>query len=291
LRGKFDCIVETVNTAPYFILLFKGKAKGLALYHQLARDVWFFETRVPMSYIGYYIFEPLATWLLARAKAPLITISESTKNDLAAFGWDPARTTVISEGIQMTPAKELTGITKYSAPTMLSFGALRTMKRTLHQIEAFEIAKKSIPNLQLKIAGSAFGAYGRQVLNYIKRSKYAGDIEYLGRAEERQKKELMQQSHVIVVTSIKEGWGLIVTEAASQGTPAVVYDVDGLRDSVRNNETGVITYTTPADLAAGVVTLLRKPRAYESLRKAAWRWSKQMTFDRSYQDFKQAMEA
>jgi glycosyltransferase involved in cell wall biosynthesis len=42
------------------------------------------------------------------------------------------------------------------------------------------------------------------------------------------------------VTSVKEGWGLIVTEAGSQATPAIVYDVDGLRDSVTNRETGII---------------------------------------------------
>jgi len=40
---------------------------------------------------------------------------------------------------------------------------------------------------------------------------------------------LLQKSHVLAVTSVKEGWGLVVTEANPQGTPAVVYNVDGLR--------------------------------------------------------------
>ena len=31
---------------------------------------------------------------------------------------------------------------------------------------------------------------------------------------------------------MREGWGLIVSEAAALGTPAITYDVAGLRDSV-----------------------------------------------------------
>lgn len=54
LRNKYDIIIEVVNTAPYFALLFGGRAKRYALYHQLARDVWFFEAKPPISHLGYY---------------------------------------------------------------------------------------------------------------------------------------------------------------------------------------------------------------------------------------------
>ena len=56
-------------------------------------------------------------------------------------------------------------------------------------------------------------------------------------------------------TSVKEGWGLIVTEAGSQGTPAIVYDVDGLRDIVVESETGVIfnSKNKPEELAKKII--------------------------------------
>ncbi|HUS26341.1 MAG TPA: glycosyltransferase family 4 protein [Nevskiaceae bacterium] len=291
LRGKYDVLIETVNTAPYFSLLFRGRAKGYALYHQLAREIWHFETKKPLSLLGYYIIEPISTWLLARAHAPLITISESTKRDLARFGWRPGDAHVISEGIEIQPVSNPDTIQKYDRPTMLSFGAMRGMKRTLDQIEAFDLAKQDLPGLRLKIAGDASGEYGKQVLARIEHSPYRNDIEYLGRVSKDQKIELMQRSHVITVTSVKEGWGLIVTEAASQGTPAVVYDVDGLRDSVRDGVTGRITQTNPTALAAGVVGLLRTPAYYQTLQHNAWEWSTHITFDQSYQDLKQITEA
>ena len=39
-------------------------------------------------------------------------------------------------------------------------------------------------------------------------------------------------------TSQGEGWGLCVLEAAALGVPTVAFDVDGLRDAVRDGETG-----------------------------------------------------
>ena len=96
----------------------------------------------------------------------------------------------------------------------------------------------------------------------------------------------MQKSHLIAVTSIKEGWGLIVTEANSQGTPAVVYDVDGLRDSCRNLETGfVCEKNTPENLSEKIQEALQDKESYERIRQNAWNWSKEINFDKSYEDF------
>ncbi len=96
----------------------------------------------------------------------------------------------------------------------------------------------------------------------------------------------MQKSLLILVTSIKEGWGLIVTEAASQGTPAVVYDVDGLRDSVYHSKTGLITTSnTPIKLAEAIKSLLYEPAKFEQIQYSAWKVSHSVNFDQSYQDF------
>lgn len=291
LRDRYDIVIETVNTAPYLSVLFKGKGRRYALAHQLAREVWFHETKTPLSHLGYYVLEPAALRLMSLAKVPLITISDSTRRDIAKFGWSPERTHIVSEGIEIKPVLDLDRVAKYETPTVLSLGAMRGMKRTLDQIEAFEIAKQSIPDLQLKIAGSNKGAYGAQVMARIASSPHKESISYLGKVSEKDKVSLMQRSHLIMVTSVKEGWGLIVTEAASQGTPAVVYDVDGLRDSVRHNETGLVTSPTPAALAAGIATLLSDKQLYQQVRQEAWKWSQDITFDKGYQQFNAILEA
>lgn len=290
LRDRFDIVIEVVNTAPYFSVFFGKKSRNFLFYHQLAGDVWFHEARAPISLVGRYILEPFATRLLSRADVQTITVSKSTSNDLRRYGFQQERMHIISEGIQLKPVPKIANIKKFQAPTILSLGTLRAMKRTIHQIEAFEYAKQKLPQLQLKIAGHAEGAYGRKVLERIKLSPYESDIEYLGKVTDDVKIWLMQKAHLITVTSIKEGWGLIVTEAASQGTPAVVYNVDGLRDSVRDGETGIITSQNPMALAAGIFDALADPQTYDQLRRAAWNWSKQLTFEKAYKDFKTVLE-
>jgi glycosyltransferase involved in cell wall biosynthesis len=291
LRTRYDVVIETVNTAPYFSILFKGPTKRIALAHQLAREIWFYEAKPPLSHFGHYILEPFALRLLSWARVPLITISESTKRDIARYGWKPERTHIISEGIEIDPVPDIRTIKKYHHPTVLSLGSLRSMKRTLDQIEAFELAKVRMPNLRMKIAGSASDMYGQRVLERIATSQYKDDITYVGRVSLEEKINLMQHCHIIVVTSVKEGWGLIVTEAASQGTPAVVYDVDGLRDSVQNGQTGVVTSSTPAALATGMVELLSDTERYQTMQHAAWEFSKDVTFETGYKQFNQILEA
>ncbi len=291
LRNKFDIVIEDVNTAAYFSPFFKDSAQQVLFYHQLAREIWFLETPAPLSHLGYYILEPLATRALSKPRVTTVTISESTKKDLERFGFKADRIKTISEGIHISALKDISRVKKYTQPTMLSLGAMREMKRTLEQVKAFEIAKKSVPELKMKISGDSSGVYGQKVLEYIAQSPYKEDIEYLGRVSDEQKIELMQRCHLIVVTSIKEGWGLIVTEAASQGTPAVVYDVDGLRDSVRNGKTGLVTKVSPDNLAAGIAKLLKvKPQEYAAIRQSAWEWSKQITFEQSYKDLKKVLD-
>jgi glycosyltransferase involved in cell wall biosynthesis len=145
--------------------------------------------------------------------------------------------------------------------------------------------------LQLKVAGLAQGNYGRAVLGMIENSPFKQDIAYLGKVDPDARLELMRRSHLITVTSVKEGWGLIVSEAASQGTPAVVYNVDGLRDSVQHARTGMVTPPTPEALADGIVAMLENNDTYHMLRERAWHWSKELTFDKSYEAFKEVVAA
>ena len=142
-------------------------------------------------------------------------------------------------------------------PTIISIGSVRPMKRTIHILRAFELAKERIPNLKLIIAGDLDSGYGEKFQHEYEKSIYKDSIKVLGKVGKEKKIEILQKSHLLCVTSVKEGWGLVVTEANSQGTPAIVYDVDGLRDSVKNNVTGIVCkYNTSECMAHSIVKLL-----------------------------------
>jgi glycosyltransferase involved in cell wall biosynthesis len=292
MRGKFDLVVDEVNTMPFFASRYVTE-RNILFFHQLCREIWFYQMPQPISTLGY-LLEPLyLRWL---NKNPVITVSNSTMNDLIKYGFDPKKISIVSEGIDLTPLtedefKQQDGGAKFASQKILALGAFREMKQTLHIVKAFEQLKNRLPNATLELAGDTAGKYATEVLAYIEQSSHKESIIVHGRVSFEEKMRLMREASCIAVASIKEGWGLIVTEANSQGTPAAGYNVDGLRDSIRNNETGLLAEkNNPDGLADALFALLTNKDWYLQMRDVAWQWSKQITFKKCYKDFCKAAE-
>lgn len=277
-----DLVIDEMNTIPFFARYYV-KQRNIMFVHQLCREIWFYQMPFPLSLAGYFL-EPLYLRLLNDRE--VITVSESTKRDLVCYGFNPLKVHIISEGVEIESLATLADVEKFPQPTILALGAIRPMKRTMDTLRAFEVLKKTVPDARLIIAGASEGAYGERVFSTAKLSPYVRDIECLGGVSNEHKLELLRRSHILSVTSVKEGWCLVVTEANSQGTPAVVYDADGLRDSVRDGETGrVVAENSPEALALAMSGLLSDHAFYEQLRMDGWKWSKEIAFDKSYRDF------
>lgn len=323
LKGKNDIIIECVNTAPYLINFFKRNEKVFLFYHQLAREIWFYETKFPLNIIGYLI-EPIYTFIQSRFKNQVITVSNSSKQDLAKYGFNPKFISIVTQGTVIYPCHSDSamreknpislvtdpsisrnlGITQdnnYSLQTtnsekpraksyILYLGSLRAMKRPMHSLRSFQIlnSKFQIPNFKLFIAGSGPQNEINKLKNYIKNNKLDEKVELLGRVDERKKVELLKNAFALVVPSLKEGWGLIVTEAAKVGTPSIVYNVDGLRDSVKDGITGYIVENgKPEKIVEKIIYLQENPEVYKKLCENCIKYSEQNTFENSYKDFKQ----
>ena len=66
----------------------------------------------------------------------------------------------------------------------------------------------------------------------------------------------------------------------------MVYDVDGLRDSVKQNKTGIIcTQNTPQNLSEAIIKGFDNINNYELLRNNAWKWSSELTLEKTYVEF------
>lgn len=70
--------------------------------------------------------------------------------------------------------------------------------------------------------------------------------------------KLLETWNVSVVPSVHEAFGVAALESSAMGVPVVASDVCGLRDTVRNDETGLLVDSaTPAKLAGAIVEILR----------------------------------
>lgn len=281
-----DIVIDEMNTIPYFSYSYSKDAKTVLLAYQLAREVWFYQMIFPLSLIGY-MAEPIMLRFMSHHYPLVLTESQSTKQDLEKYGF--SRVEVFRAATKLLPTSSLTP--KKSLTTILSLGSIRPMKRTLHAVKAFELARDKNLDLKLVVAGDTTGSYAQKVLRYAHSSRHADAIQIRGRVSEEERNELMESASLILLTSIKEGWGLTVTEANLRGTPAVAYDTDGLRDSIRAGETGLLCEPgKPERMADCISSILDRPADYDAMRRKAWIWSKQFNFDNAYSDFTRFLE-
>lgn len=243
-EGRFDIVIDEVNTRPFFCNSFVRNGRVVVLIHQVAREIWFYESSLILAFIGRYILEPW--WLFRLRTSDVVAVSESTRESLEAYGIISAR--VVPEGqstVEIAPAA------KESQPTVVFLGRLTANKRVDHAIRAFSIVQQNIPNAQMWVIGDG---YERQKLE----GKSSENVYFFGRVSQNEKYKRLSSAHLLVVTSVREGWGLVVTEAAALGTIAVSYASPGLRDSVRIHGGILVEPGNITELARQMTVLLSK---------------------------------
>jgi glycosyltransferase involved in cell wall biosynthesis len=217
--GAFDVVVDEINTRPFLTPRWIHDVPVVALIHQLAREIWFDETPFPVSVLGRYVLEPW--WLRAYRDVPALTVSRSSAESLEQHhGWRDI--TIIPEG--STP-HALSAVTRETEPTVVFLGRLVSMKRPEDALQAFGLLRQKLPTARLWMIGDG------PLLSRL-RARPASGVEFLGRLEQPELLDRLARAHVLVATSVREGWGLNVSEAAACGTPAIGYSVPGLVDSV-----------------------------------------------------------
>lgn len=108
-------------------------------------------------------------------------------------------------------------------------------------------------------------------------------VRLRGFLQEDDKQAVVGGSLLHLNTSQGEGWGLCVLEAAALGVPTVAYDVDGLRDSVRDGQTGWLVRDGEqlADVVERAAKELADPVRRERVADACRDWAAQLGWDRS----------
>jgi glycosyltransferase involved in cell wall biosynthesis len=82
--------------------------------------------------------------------------------------------------------------------------------------------------------------------------------------------DALAHSGLLVLPSLAEGFGLVLIEAMTAGVPVVATDVAGVRDVIRNNQTGLLVQpSNPAGLAEAIRRIVEDGALRERLVKAA----------------------
>ncbi len=242
-KNEYDLVVDSVNTRPFLCPRFVQRTPVVAIIHQVAREVWHYEVPWPVALAGRYLLEPW--WLRSYRQVPVVTVSESSRASLAEYGL--RNVTVVEEGFDLQ--NRARAVQKESSPTLVFVGRLSANKRPEHALEVFQLVQRELPDAKMWFIGAGPAEEGL-------RRRAVENVEFFGRLSDRERNDRVSRAHLLLATSSREGWGLVVTEAAALGTPAAGYDVPGLRDSLRASG-GVVAPGEPKALARVVVDLFR----------------------------------
>ena len=274
--GAFDVLVEDINKVPLYTPRW-GATPVVALVPHLFGGTAFQEFGAPLASAVWLAERPLGR---AYRGVPFEAISMSTADDLAARGIPRSTVEVIYPGIDTVAYTPLSG-TRSATPAFAYLGRLKKYKGVHHVIRAF--AHVADPSATLEIAGA--GDY-RAALERLARSLDLGErVRFLGRIDETEKLALLRRAWALVFASPKEGWGITNLEAAACGTPVVASNSPGIRESVRDGETGfLVPHGDARAMAAAMSQLATDPPLVARLGLQARRFAETFTWERAAEE-------
>jgi glycosyltransferase involved in cell wall biosynthesis len=212
----------------------------------------------------------MIAWAIRRADA-LIAVSAALGARLVALGADPARVTVLRNGVDLTQfrpphdraaARAALGLIH---PTLLSVGHL--IERKGHDRVIAALARLPEP-VTLLVAGE--GPEEAALKALAARLGVAGRVRFLGPIPHAELPAVYGAADVLVLASSREGWANVLLEATACGTPVVASPIPGNDEVVRGAAAGVIAAeNTPQGLADAIAGLLADPPARAATRAYA----------------------
>lgn len=268
----FDVVYEDLNKLPLFTpkLL---KKPVLVQMHHLWRKSIFAETVFPVA-LGVWAFERAIP--LFYKKQPFVVVSPSTKKELVEIGVPENRVDIVYNG---SDPVEMPCQLPSEKPYFLWLSRVHRYKGIWVALQAFEIFAKKVPDVKLVVAGS--GPLLPKLSSWLKARGLEDRVELAGFVTPQRKRELLAGAVALLQTSYKEGWGLTVVEAAQLDAPTIASNVPGLKDSVKDGETGILF---PAGDAAACSAAMERVYSDETLRDTLAKAAKEYAMSFSWDD-------
>lgn len=273
-RERYDVVLEDINKLPFFMPLVTKTPVVPVIPHLFGTTVF----REANAAIALYVLSMERCIPLVFRRNRFMVISPSTKEDLAARGVDAARIEVVLCGLDHRRYRNL-GLERFAEPTIVHLGRLRKYKSVEVVLRAMVKIRETLPAAKLVVIGD--GPHRSSLENEAKRLALGESVRFPGFMGPEELVTFLNRAHLLVNPSPKEGWGLTVVEANACGLPVVASDRPGLRDSVRDAETGfLVPYGDDAAFAARSLEILTGRDLWLRLSAGALERVKELTWER-----------
>lgn len=250
---KPDIIIDEVNTIPFMTPLYTEESVVM-LIHQLCRECWKYAVH-PLAYpLGWWLEKTLHKPYIKAAKQgkvkAVITVSESTKKDLIMLGYPEEKIHIVPNGINPEKYLACKEYSRDKQDLIVYIGRITPYKRIEDILQAWKQVEQKYPTAKLVIAGRPDKKY-LEKLKKQARKLGLKRVEFKTNITHHQKLELLGHAKALIYTSIREGWGQTIMEAALCNTPTIAYNIPGLKDAINHLQTGTL-------IPPGKTTLLAK---------------------------------
>ncbi len=295
-QNEIDFVIDQCNTFRFFTKYWVKKSKRIFLIFQLTREIWDINMPFPFNKIGKIMETPL---LKMNRHDITVTESESTKKDLLEVGFQKDKVKVIPVGLHEDILNIPLDMETEKKPIFIFVGRYSKYKGIDTTVKAFGIIKQKYPEAKLWIVGKKDESFIETVLKPVCEDyrltlgdQENSDVVTWGFVSESMKNELQSRAKALIFPSIREGWGMIISEAGALGTPSITYDAPGTRDAVDFGKAGYLCKeNTTQAIVECMESVLTEETRYESIRKSAWVFSNQLSFNRTGEEFLQLLSS
>jgi glycosyltransferase involved in cell wall biosynthesis len=283
-HNEYDVVIEDINKLPFFMPLYTDTPVVPVIPHLFGSTAFRETNTLIASYV--YVMERFIPIFFRRNR--FIVISPSTKEDLVRRGIDPGNIDVVLCGLDHSRYRNLE-LERFERPTIVHLGRLRKYKSVEVAMNATRIVREQLPDARLVIIGD--GPHRPWLEREAARLGLGEVVEFKGFMGEAELVEYLNRSHLLFNPSPKEGWGLTVVEANACGVPVVASDRPGLRDSVRDGETGfLVPYGDEEAFARKAVMLLQDRDTWLRMSRAAIDRVGELTWERCARGMEKLLE-
>lgn len=275
LAGGHDIVLEHISKVPCNLPR-KVRSIPVAVHvpHLFGSTV-FREAPLPIAAYVWLMERPLR-WEYRRCL--FWALSDSTADDLAGRGISRERISVVYGGVDFDYFHAYATKPRTPDPSILYLGRLKKYKGIDLLIQMVASLRGEFANLKLFVAGK--GDYEPALRALASRLNVEKNVEFVGFVDYPGKRELLAKSWVLAYPSPKEGWGLSVIEAGSCGTPTIASNSPGLRESVRDGETGfLVPHGDIHAMASKFRLLFRDDSIRKRLGQNAIAWARKFSWD------------
>jgi glycosyltransferase involved in cell wall biosynthesis len=143
------------------------------------------------------------------------------------------------------------------------FGGLRRYKRPSVAVGLTHLLRRTGFDVKLIFVGE--GPMLEDIRRLSQELGVSESIDFVGRVDDAELSRIVAASWVNVHTSVSEGWGFSISEAAACGTPTVAFSVPGVSESVGNGITGILAQDGDTTaLAEACASILKEPEPWFS---------------------------